>query len=409
MNQIEFSPDLLHRLASHEVQQYITDHEHTDVQALVLKEKLILGVPAHIMAGQLMGRRKAKNKLPDFFAAKGIVYPHSLNLEQSSSSRTAEFKQEIIRRELNGNYHTCADLTGGFGVDSFYLATIFDQVAYVEPDASLVTLANHNHQLLGASNIRYRHETAEEFLSKCKQPLDLIYLDPSRRDEHKGKIFKLADCSPDITVLQDPIRQHARMLMVKTSPLLDITRASMELSHINAIYIVSVNNECKEVLYLCTDHADVEPVLHTVNLQENSQQKFSFTRSEEGMTECTFSEPRTFLYEPNASILKGGAFKLIATRCGLAKLQANTHLYTSDTLVDYFPGRTFRVIERVKPYKSHVRHLVPKLKANVLTRNYPLTADQLKKACGVNDGGDHYIIGCTSLQGKHVLLAERLS
>jgi len=399
---------LINRIASIEVQAFLREHEYADEKKLVLKHKTLFELPAAVLANQLKARRKAKDKLPSYYLTEGIVYPPSLNLEQSSSEATAQIKAAIINNTLSKHISVCADLTGGLGVDSFYFSTLCREVHYVEPDHELLTIARHNHKTLGVTSITYHPNTAETFLEQCDGGFDFIYIDPSRRSTASKKVFRLADCEPDVTRLQELIFKKTSLMMVKTSPLLDIQQGMAELAGTTDVYVLSVDNECKEVLFLCLADVNTLPVIHAINLAGQNQDQFSFSLEEELNAESAFSDQRTYLYEPNASLLKCGAFKVVGTRYALFKLHPNTHLYTSHALNLDFPGRIFQVLALVKPDKKTVKAFFAGGKGNVITRNYPLSVDELKVKVGLHDGGDQYLIAFSSLQGKRVVVADRL-
>lgn len=401
------SASLLHLLAAPDVQHYLQEHEHDDEQKLILKHKSLFGIPTAALVEQLRGRRKAKDKLSTYYNTAGVIYPPSVNLEQSSSEASAHFKVEMIQSFLP-KYRSCADLTGGFGVDSYFLSKVFDRVDYVEPNQTLLEITQHNHEKLKAKNISYQAITAEGFLQQTNKRFDLLYLDPSRRDKANKKVFRFSSCEPDVTALTSVLFAKADFILIKASPLIDLQQGLQELQNVRAIFILSVKNECKEVLFLRHSSWSGEPMIHAVNLQDNDKEEFSFTRTEEKNAVAEFAEPLTYLYEPNASVLKAGAFKLIGTKFGLKKLHVNTHLCTSTELVKDFPGRIYKIITIVKPEYSAIKGIIKDNKANVVTRNYPLTADELKKKMKLNDGGDQYLIGFTALEKKYTVLADRL-
>jgi hypothetical protein len=259
--------------------------------------------------------------------------------------------------------------------------------------------------MLGAGNITFHQQPAEIFLETLDHA-DVIYIDPSRR-KGSSKIVKLSDCSPDVTVLQSEILKKSSRLLIKTSPLLDIQQGLRELHSVSTVYVVSVNNECKELLFLCGPPA-AEPHIQTVNLLSTGNlQSFNFFFSKERATQCTYSVPLAYVYEPNASILKAGAFKSIGVAFSLNKISVNTHLYTSARLIPDFPGRVFKITAFLKPDASSITNILPERKANILTRNYPLTPDQLKKKMKVTDGGDNFILAFSGQKEKYVVLAER--
>jgi len=395
-------------MSSGPVRKYLIDNENQDVRQVILKHKELLGIPTSQLFEQIAARRKAKDKLPLYYHTDGVIYPPQHNLEQSSSQLTASFKSDIAASVLKAR-PVIADLTGGFGVDTYFFSTNAASVHYVETDESLAQLAQHSHRLLGATNIEYHHQKAEDFLATFGASLDLIYVDPSRKSEQKKKIVLLQESFPDIVSLASKVFAKSTWLLVKASPLLDIQAGMAELPHIRKVFVVSVKNECKEVLLLCEKDFAGVPVIEAVNLQSAANvETFQFTFPEERASEVVLSEPLKYLYEPNASILKAGAFKSIASRFLLKKLHPNTHLYTSDTLVDKFPGRKFAIEDFVKPDRALLRKFFADGKANVTTRNYPLSAEALKKKSGLMDGGDKFLIGFSGRRKKYLVVARRL-
>jgi len=397
-------PDQLFHIANPEIQEYIFLHENEDEKKLVLAHKEILGIPSSLIATQIQGRKKAKHKIDLWYKTKGIVYPPSLNLEQSSSRATAKFKSILLNKGKIG-----ADLTGGLGIDTFFLSQLFEKFYYVEPNESLLSIAKHNHELLGANNIQYVNSTAEEFHHQTKEYFDLIFIDPSRRNNQQ-KVFKLADCAPDISALLPAFLKSSKKILIKTSPLLDIQQGQRELQNVEKIFSVSVNNEVKELLFLISNkEVSISPLIEAVDLNSEGGliHSFSFTVEEEKKTIVAFSPPLTFLYEPNASILKAGAFKTMALRNGVYKLHPSSHLFTSENRIDGFPGKTFKVLQQTKLNKK-VIDLFPNGCANILTRNYPLSVVEIKKITGLKEGGKLFLICTQSEKEKHVLVAERV-
>ncbi len=389
-----------------EVQDFIFTHEQEDETKLVLKHRMIHEVPSSVIAEQISGRRKAKTKLSIYYTTRNIVYPPGLNLEQSSSEKTAAFKANTLISILGPN-KIIADLTGGFGVDSFFMSKVCKQIIYVEPNDSLLQFAKHNHTVLGATNIQHYNTKAENFLQPYSGKLDCAFIDPSRRSKSNQKVFKLSDCEPDVPNLLSEIFQKSDCILIKTSPLLDIQQGIRELRYVEKIWIVSIDNECKELLFFCRNGFEGEPKIIAVNLQ-GGHDDFEFSLSDEKSVISKFSEPLTYLYEPNVSILKAGAFKLIREHFSLFKLHPSTHLYTSKELIKNFPGRIFKVIRSVKPDPKILSKIFPEGKANVITRNYPLTAEELKKKTKLKDGGKLYLLGFSGQSEKHLVAVERI-
>ena len=395
--------DILHALSTGPIQRYIREQESLDVKQLVLKHKAILGIPAAHLFEQIAARKKAREKLPLYYNTEGIIFPPLLNFEQSSSEATAVYKSEILKGLLHAKM--AADLTGGFGVDSYFFSRSLQTVDYVEPEEFLLEIARHNHQLLGASNIRYHLSSAEEFLRENSEPFDAVYLDPSRRDATKRKIHSLAESRPDVLTLKPQIFRKTTFLLVKASPLFDIQEGIKQLGHVRKVYVISVLNECKELLFLCERDFSGTPVIDAINLTGTTH-SFEFTFPDERDVQVPYSDPLQYLYEPNASILKAGAFKSAAHRFGLMKIQANTHLYTGNDLIPEFPGRKFFIEKLVKP--DELKKYFPEKRANITTRNYPLTAEQLKKKTGLKDGGEKFLIGFSGATQKFLAVAKRV-
>jgi 16S rRNA G966 N2-methylase RsmD len=393
----------LSQIASAEFQSYLVDHENDDENDWILKQKDIAGVPATIAAQQLKGRRKAAEKLPSWYQQNGIAYPPSLNLEQSSSEPTARFKESILS---DLNCKSVADLTGGFGVDALWFSKTERSVDYVEPNEELLSIARHNHLALGASTISYYAQKAEDFISGSNRTYDLIFIDPSRRTNGQ-KVFKLADCEPNVVLLEPELFKKSALILIKTSPLLDIQQGLRELKMVRRVCVVSVGNECKELLFLLDSSFQGEPEIRCIDLHASETSTFTFRLSNEKAAESVFSEPLNYIFEPNASILKAGAFKIIGQTFQIAKLHTHTHLYTAHAVVENFPGRVFEMLEIVKPEKKLALKFNA-AQANVLLRNYPLSVNELLKKTGLKEGGDLYLLGFSGKTSKHLAIARRI-
>ena len=314
---------------------------------------------------QVEGRERTAEKLPTFAAMEDWWYPVRLSCEQCSSELTARYKTSLVSGE------TMADLTGGYGVDTYFLSERFGHTDYIEQNEELCRIATHN---FADKPISIHNATAEEFLQTAGQ-YDLLFLDPARRDSHGGKVFRLEDCTPNVVDLLPTLLAHGKRLLLKLSPMLDLTQAILHLTpytlHLSwDSYVVAIKNEVKEVLLLSGGSGQIT----AIDLAKK-EQAFVFSREEESAALSEYSDysdySDKYLYEPNAAILKAGAYKLIAQRFGLRKLDVNTHLYCSETLIENFPGRVWQITgERMKGEQ-----------ANVLCRNYPLTPEQLKKNC----------------------------
>lgn len=402
---------MLQELLSTEVQSFIRAHENEDERNLLLKHKLIHGIPAALIADQIRGRKKSKEKLPSYYNAENILYPPGINLEQCSSEKTAQFKIDFLQKNIGvPTVNVCADLTGGFGVDSFFFSKIAKTVHYVEPNLALQLLTRHNHEQFGRLNIEYHNTTAEEFLISSTHLFDFVYIDPSRRAEGNKKVFRLSDTEPDVTALLKSIFENTSVLLIKASPLLDIHSALKQLSFVKTVIVLSVENECKELLFYCEKDFNDEPVIEAVNLRlGKTDEPFFFSLHDEENARVELAEPLTYLYEPNASILKAGAFKLVGENFSLAKIHPSTHLYTASSLIPNFPGRTYRIVALVKPDDKMLKAFFPEGKANITTRNYPLSVRDLKRKTKLKDGGYQYLIGFTGIKKKYLAVAERLA
>lgn len=384
--------------------KFIRENERTDVSALLLKHRLICDLPATFIADQILARRKAKSKLPGLYSNERIIFPPLLNLEQTSSEETANYKAEIISKELNEK-KSGADLTGGFGVDALFISRLFEKYHFVEVNASLLDVVKRNYQRLAINNVSYHNSSAEDFLNGQPENFDLIYIDPSRRVNDK-KVYTFQDSSPDVVSLRDEILRKTNLLVIKAAPLLDIKLSLKELVHVSKVIVLSVKNECKELLFFCRKGFNGEPEIIAVNLG-SKQPDFTFRYSEETLLNTDAVDASTFLYEPNASIMKAGAFKSVAERFGLDKLHPNTHLYTSDKIIEGFPGRVFEIQNEPGADRNFFAGEFPDKKANVMTRNYPLSPDEIKKKYRLVDGGEIYLIAFTD-SNKRMVSAKRV-
>ena len=400
---------MISKLLSKDVQSFIKDHHLADPNQLLLKHRTIAELPASLVVDQIVGRRKAEERLPTWYLNENIIYPPALNLEQSSSEKSALVKVNLLKTGMGdlGN-KTLLDLTGGFGVDDYFFSSVFKKVHVVEPNLDLLEIAKHNHHELGASNINYYNMTAEKFLkSTLLKSVDVIFIDPSRRATGNRKVFSLNDSQPNVVALQEDIWQLSANVLIKSSPLLDIQVGLNELDFVKHIYITSINNDCKELLFFCQRNFEAEPTITAINLN-GTDANFSFRISEERSAENRYSDPLEFIYEPNASLLKSGAFKILGVTFDLSKLHSNTHLFTSSTFNDHFPGRVFQIESIVKPNEKKPGEIFEDRRANIFTRNYPLTVNEIRRKYSLKDGGEKFLIGCSGLRSKFLMAARRI-
>lgn len=388
---------------SDSTQDFILRHRTEDIRKLALKASKDKGVDMPTALAQIEGWQIACRKLPAWSRTDGILYPPHLSMEQCSSEATAGYKATIL-----GKGDTFTDLTGGFGVDCSYLARSFKQAWYVERNETLCAIARHNFATLGLHHIQVCNEESAQFL-KHMPPKDALFLDPARRDEHGGKTVSISDCTPDVKDLFPILCTKAERILVKLSPMLDISQAIQDLPRITTIHVISVNNECKELL-LFYDGKKEEgyPVFHTINMGK-TMQRFNFTREEEQEAICTYaSQPESFLYEPNAALLKAGAYRILSHKFHVKKLHTNSHLYTSYTLCPSFPGRIFRIDSFSSFSKKDLKSFLPEdRKANLTVRNFPASVSDLRKRLKLKEGGDVYLFATTLQKGDKVLIKCR--
>lgn len=376
-------------ILSREIQEYINANLNTDLHSLLLKKSPFPEVMMQQLVQQIKGKKVALKKFP-FLLKDNIVFPPNLNLEQASSQATAEFKAG----NLEGKKFL--DLTSGFGIDAYFLSQKFEEVTLVEQNTELLEIVKHNWTVLNR-NANFINENLENFLAKNQDKFDLIYLDPARRDEHKNKKFLLEDLSPNLLEIQDQLFNFSNEVLIKLSPLIDISYLISVLNHIVEIQIIAVKNEVKELLVFLKKNQNGENKLITCTNLESDEPSFSFQYHWEKEAVSEYSEPLQYLYIPNNAVLKSGGFNSISEHFNLKKLHPNTHFYTSDDLRTDFPGRILRIeIIESKAVKKGEKY-------NIISKNYPLTPDEIKKKYKIKDGGEHYLIFTQSLKSKIIL------
>ena len=382
---------------------FIEEHARADVRSLALQAKKYPGVDMAMAVVQIAGRQIAEAKIPSWYQVEGLLYPKHLSMEQCSSEATALYKMGLVEGK------TFADLTGGFGIDCSFLSRKFKQADYVERQAELCELAGHNFPLLGL-NIGVHNEDGVDYLKRM-QPVDCLYLDPARRDGHGGKTVAISDCEPDVSALEELLVEKAKTVMVKLSPMLDLSLALKSLKHVQEVHIVSVNNECKELLLLLRkDAVSSEIQIHCEQIVNSCEhQHYAFTLSEEHTSECPLAEAvGAYLYEPNASILKAGAYRSLTQTYPVEKLHASSHLYTSAHFIENFPGRRFKV-EAVSGFgKKELKEFMQGMeKANLTIRNFPSSVAELRKRLKLKEGGEDYLFATTLADESKVLIKCR--
>lgn len=375
--------------------QYIRENLNADVPALALK-KAPVGTDVSLALRQIEARQLMRKKVPSWSENEDLLFPAHLSIEQCSSEASAQYKAGLLQGQ------TFADLTGGLGVDTYFIAQQFQQADYVERQAELCGLAMHNYEVLKA-NVKVWNETAEEYLAHC-EPKDCIFIDPARRDEHGRKTVSIADCTPDVSALQGRLLQKAEKVMIKLSPMLDISKALEELHHVEELHVVAVDNECKELVFILERDYQSEPQFVCVNLM-TPQPVVCFTQEEERQCPSRLADGvLNYLYEPNPAVMKAGCFKLLTERFDVYKLHKNSNLYTSENLVPSFPGRIFEV-EAWAPYNKKVKQslLSNVERASIAVRNFPLSVVELRKSLKIGDGDETYLFA-TTLKGEEKVI-----
>ena len=362
------------------------------------------------MLQQVEGRQRTHDKLPTFVQIEDWWYPVRLSCEQCSSEATARYKAAIIRQE-GKKQDILIDLTGGYGVDTYFLSEQTAQAHYVERNEELCRIAQHNFQIANKP-IHVHNTSAEDFLAQYSMAGSVssdvkkevvVYLDPARRDAHGGKVFRIEDCEPNIIKILPSLRTISNTILIKFSPMLDITSALQSLGNEWDVHVVALHNEVKEIIFVTGNNR-----IHAVNILHEGNDQFSFTRSEEKSALCAMADSMCeYIYEPNAAIIKAGAFRLVAERFQLHKLDHNTHLYTADQLTENFPGRVWKVIAQPIKNQRDIAALGIQ-RAAILTRNYPLTPEELRKKFKLQESDSHFLIGARIATKPTLILAERI-
>ncbi len=376
------------KLLNKDVQNHINANLKTDLHSLLLKKSPFPEVSMHEIVQQIKGKQVAERKFP-FLLKEGILFPPQLNLEQSSSEKTALYKSGILK----GNKFI--DLTSGFGIDAFYLSQNFENVTLIEQNTELLEIVENNWGILNRK-AKFINLKLEDFLNENQEHFDVIYLDPARRDEQKNKVFLLEDLSPDILEIQEKLCSISDLVVIKLSPLIDLKYLVSVLPDISRMDIIALKNDVKEVVVFLSNENRDKIICNCVNLESNDS-VFSFTFGEEETAQSEYSEPERYIYIPNHSILKAGVFNLISQKFGLKKLHPNSHLYTSSERIENFPGR---ILEMESVDSKSIKK---KEQFNIITKNYPLKPEEIKKKYGLKDGGDRYLIFTQSKKGKIIL------
>lgn len=379
-----------------ETQHFIKENISTDISSLLLKKIVFANIKQQELVEQIEAKKKCLKKLPTWFNTPNIYYPNKLNIEQTSSEETAKYKARLV----NGN--TLIDLTGGFGIDSYYFSKNITTITHCEINPQLSEIVTHNLKQLNCTNCTTIATDGLLYIKNSNEKYDWIYIDPSRRNEIKGKVFLLSDCLPNVPENLSLLFEKSENILLKVSPLLDITNGLRELSFVKEIHVVAVNNEVKELLYLLKKEHITTPKIKTINIKKKHIETFEFVPHQKNTV--NYALPQVFLYEPNAAILKSGGFNEVAQQYNVSKLQQHSHLYTSIKKIIDFPGRVFH-IEEVLPYnKKNLKKRFKNQQANVSTRNFPKTVANIRTELQIKDGGDKYFFFTTDVNFNKILL-----
>lgn len=381
--------------------QFIKEHAADDLARLLLSAAKYPGMDIPFLVDQIAARRQIREKLPSWHENERLVFPAKITAEQCSSEQTAAYKQELIDEDW-----TVCDLTGGLGIDSYFLSRKAKHLTYIERFPIYCEAAEYNFSVLGAANITVVNGDVTQLVETLPE-VDAFYIDPARRGESNKRVFALQDCEPDLPGLLPELLKRSPRVIAKLSPMADIQMTLELLPGTTSVHVLSVKNECKELLFVTERGAEGrQPLIRCINFGTNGLQSFLFTMEEERNAGLILAERvGTYLYEPNVSVLKAGAFKQIAVRMEVKKLQVSSHLYTSDQLIPGFPGRRFRVDE-ILPFTGKLCKGLSKIlpQANITVRNFPLSVEELRKRTKIADGGSVFLFATTLSDGEKVLV-----
>jgi hypothetical protein len=379
-----------------DIQEFIDQHIGIKITDLALQKNPFPAVEWVAILQQIEAKTKAKDKLPTWFQTKNCIYPSKISVEQTSSEKTAEYKAGL----LSGN--SLIDLTGGFGVDDFYFAKKIKKVAHCEINRDLSAVVQHNLKELGVNNIDCYTGDSLEILQTLNTKWDWIYIDPSRRNEAKGKVFMLKDCLPNVPENLDLFFENSEKILIKTAPLLDISAGLSELKNVKAIHIIALENEVKELLWELHKGYSGAISLKTANISRDKIETFEFVL-DQNSTQPDYDLSKKYLYEPNSAIMKSGGFDEVGVFYNLKKLQKHSHLYTSEELID-FPGRIFEIQQWIPYAKKEMKIHLENSKGNITTRNFPETVEKIRKKWKIKEGGNSYCFFTTDMNNDKIVL-----
>ncbi|WP_312076110.1 THUMP-like domain-containing protein [Chryseobacterium sp.] len=370
------------------IQEYINANLNADLHSLLLKKSPFPKVSMQEIVQQIKGKQVAQKKFP-FLLKEGIVFPPQLNLEQSSSDKTALFKSQFLKGKK------FIDLTSGFGIDAYFLSQNFEEITLVERNTELLKTVENNWNVLN-KKANFINQELEDFLNENRENFDVIYLDPARRGEQKKKVFLLEDLSPNILEIQDKILSISDQVIIKLSPLIDLKYLISVLKNPEKIQIIAVKNDVKEIVVYLSKQKTEKISCSCINL-ESDEEIFNYDFKDEKNAVSQFGEPEKYIYIPNNSVLKAGIFNLISEKFNVKKLHPNTHIYTSESKIENFPGR---ILEMEVVDSKQIKK---KEQFNIISKNYPLKPEEIRKKYQLKDGGDSYLIFTQSKKGKIIL------
>lgn len=388
MNNIEL-------LLNNEVQDFITQNIDNNVNKLALQKNVFTSIEYPEIINQIAAKQKAKEKLPTWFATKNIIYPSKISIEQTSSEKAAKYKASIIKGKK------LIDLSGGFGIDDYYFSNSFEEVFHCEINDELSTIVKHNYTQLNKKNIECFSGNSSTILENLNTTFNCIYIDPSRRNDKKGKVFLLEDCEPNVPKLLDFYFKYTSFILIKTAPILDIQAGLSELQFVKNIHIVAIENEVKELLWEIEKDYIGEITLIATNIEKDTVSSIKTIFNKTYL--ATFSLPELYLYEPNAALLKSGNFNAISEIFSVNKLHQHSHLYTSNNKIS-FPGRSFKVNKIIPFQKKEIKDEIVNSKMNVSTRNFPLKPEEIKKKYKIKDGGTLFAFFTTNINNDKIIL-----
>ncbi|WP_158730524.1 MULTISPECIES: THUMP-like domain-containing protein [unclassified Flavobacterium] len=389
------------KILDSDIQLFINNNLDKNIAQLALQKNPFDSVDWIQIINQIEAKAKAKDKLPTWFTTALMYYPSKISVEQTSSEKTAAYKASLIHGT------SLIDLTGGFGVDDYYFSKIFKDVAHCEINTELSQIAKHNFNQLNCNSITCYSGDSNETLKNINKNWDWIYIDPSRRNDAKGKVFMLKDCLPNVPENLDFYFQKSNSILIKTAPLLDITAGLSELKCVKNIHIIALENEVKELLWELHKEYSGNTTIKSVNLTKNEIENFDFVWNDNSQI-ATYSEPQKYLYEANSAIMKSGGFDAVSAYYKVNKLHKHSHLYTSNEQIP-FPGRTFQIRKSFPYSKNEMKIQLENKKANITIRNFPDTVEKIRKKWKIKDGGDTYFFFTIDENNdKIVLLCDKI-